>query len=140
MNLLINLNKLNYPNLNAENAGDEPLLLNKYGHVYISNNRSEAINNIIKLGYDAVIMDDGFQDLSILKNINVLCFDSKNWLGNKNLIPSGPLREPVSSVRRADFIIIKGGKNESIEKTLNPASEIYFSRCASVVIAIGATE
>jgi len=114
----IHLNKLNYPNLNAENTGDEPLLLNKYGHVYIANNRSEAINNIIKLGYDAVIMDDGFQDLSILKDINVLCFDSKNWLGNKNLIPSGPLREPVSSVRRANFIIIKGKKNESIEKTL----------------------
>ncbi len=114
----VHLNKLNYPNQNSANIGDEPLLLNKFGHVYIADDRSQAINNIIKLGYDAVIMDDGFQDLSILKNINILCFDSKNWLGNKNLIPSGPLREPVSSVRRANFIIIKGKKNEKIEETL----------------------
>ena len=114
----VHLNKLNYPNQNSANTGDEPLLLNKFGHVYIADDRSQAINNIIKLGYDAVIMDDGFQDLSILKNINILCFDSKNWLGNKNLIPSGPLREPVSSVQRANFIIIKGKKNEKIEETL----------------------
>jgi tetraacyldisaccharide 4'-kinase len=114
----IHLNELNYPDQNSANTGDEPLLLNKFGHVYIANDRSQAINNIIKLGYEAVIMDDGFQDLSILKNINILCFDSKNWLGNKNLIPSGPLREPVSSVQRANFIIIKGKINEKIEKTL----------------------
>ena len=58
----IYLNELNISNQNTVDTGDEPLLLNKYGHVYISNNRAKAINTIIKLGYDAIILDDGFQD------------------------------------------------------------------------------
>jgi tetraacyldisaccharide 4'-kinase len=109
------LNEINYPNQNSENTGDEALLLNKFGHVYISDNRKEAIKNIIELKYEAIIIDDGFQDLSIFSDVNILCFDSDNWLGNNNLIPSGPLREPFSSIKRADFIIIKGKHNSLAE-------------------------
>jgi len=118
----IYLNELNMLNQNTEDTGDEALLLNKYGHVYVSNNRAEAINTIIKLGYDAIILDDGFQDRLIFKNLNILCFDSKNWKGNNNLIPSGPLREPLTSIREANFIIIKGEKNQLIEKEIKRIS------------------
>ncbi|MBT4698546.1 MAG: tetraacyldisaccharide 4'-kinase [Alphaproteobacteria bacterium] len=112
------LNELNITNQNTEDTGDEALLLNKFGHVYISNNRAEAINTIIKLGYEAIILDDGFQDHLIFKNINILCFDSKNWVGNNNLVPSGPLREPLVSIKKANFVIIKGEKNQIIEKEI----------------------
>jgi tetraacyldisaccharide 4'-kinase len=118
----IYLNELNLSNQNTEDTGDEALLLNKYGHVYISNNRAEAINAIIKLGYDAIILDDGFQDRLIFKNLNILCFDSKNWIGNNNLIPSGPLREPLTSIKEANFIIIKGEKNQIIENEISKIS------------------
>jgi len=127
----IYLNEINHPNQNSENTGDEALLLNKFGHVYISNNRSEAINNIIKLGYDAIIMDDGFQDLSIFKDLNILCFDSENWIGNRNLMPSGPLREPISSVKKANLVIIKGKKNQIMENELreiNNNLEIIYAK------------
>ena len=127
----IYLNELNTPNQNSEDTGDEALLLNKFGHVYISNNRVKAINSIIKLGYHAIILDDGFQDHQIFKNLNILCFDSKNWVGNKNLIPSGPLREPLSSIKKANFVIIKGEKNQIIEKeikTINPKINIIYAR------------
>jgi len=126
----IYMNELNISNQNSEDTGDEALLLNKFGHVYISNNRSEAIKNIIKLGYDAIILDDGFQDHLIFKNINILCFDSKNWIGNNNLIPAGPLREPLKSIKKANFIIIKGEKNQIIEKkikTISPNVEIIYA-------------
>ena len=126
----IYLDKLNMLNQNTEVTGDEALLLNKYGHVYISNNRAEAINTIIKLGFDAIILDDGFQDRQIFKNLNILCFDSKNWLGNNNLIPSGPLREPLTSIKEANFIIIKGEKNQIIEneiKKISPNIEIIYA-------------
>ena len=126
----IYLNELNISNQNSEDTGDEALLLNKFGHVYISNNRPEAIKNIIKLGYDAIILDDGFQDRLIFKNINILCFDSKNWIGNNNLIPAGPLREPLTSIKEANFIIIKGEKNQVIEKkikTISPNLEIIYA-------------
>ncbi len=117
-------------NQNTEVTGDEALLLNKYGHVYISNNRAEAINTIIKLGYDAIILDDGFQERQIFKNLNILCFDSKNWVGNNNLLPSGPLREPLTSIKEANFIIIKGEKNQIIEneiKKISPNIEIIYA-------------
>jgi tetraacyldisaccharide 4'-kinase len=126
----IYLNELNISNQNSEDTGDEALLLNKFGHVYISNNRLEAIKNIIKLGYDAIILDDGFQDHLIFKNINILCFDSKNWIGNNNLIPAGPLREPLTSIKEANFIIIKGEKNQIIEKKIkkiSPNVEIIYA-------------
>jgi tetraacyldisaccharide 4'-kinase len=126
----IYLSEVNTPNQNAEATGDEPLLLNKFGHVYISNNRVAAINKIIKLGYDAIILDDGFQDHQIYKNLNLLCFDSKNWIGNGNLIPSGPLREPLTSIKLANFIIIKGEKNQLIEKEIKnicPNIEIIYT-------------
>ncbi|NBS85008.1 MAG: tetraacyldisaccharide 4'-kinase, partial [Verrucomicrobia bacterium] len=126
----IYLNELNVPDQNTEDTGDEALLLNKFGHVYISNNRAEAINTIIKLGYDAIILDDGFQDHLIFKNINILCFDSKNWVGNNNLVPSGPLREPLVSIKKANFVIIKGEKNQIIEKEIkiiNPNIEIIYA-------------
>ena len=119
----IYLNEVNASNQNTEDTGDEPLLLNKFGHVYISNNRVTAINNIIKLGYDAIILDDGFQDHQIFKSLNILCFDSKNWIGNGNLIPSGPLREPITSIKLANFIFIKGEKNQVIEKEIKKISQ-----------------
>ena len=118
----IYLNELNISNQNSEDTGDEALLLNKFGHVYISNNRPKAIKNIIKLGYEVIILDDGFQDHIIFKNINILCFDSKNWIGNNNLIPAGPLREPLKSIKEANFIIIKGAKNQIIEKKIKTIS------------------
>jgi tetraacyldisaccharide 4'-kinase len=124
------LDKLSTPNQKAEDTGDEALLLNKFGHVYISNNRAEAINTIIKLKYEAIILDDGYQDHQIFKNLNILCFDSKNWIGNNNLIPSGPLREPLTSIKEANFIIVKGEKNQIIEKevkTINPNIEIIYA-------------
>ncbi len=127
----IYLNELNISNQNSEDTGDEALLLNKFGHVYISNNRLEAIKNIIKLGYDAIILDDGFQDLLIFKDIKILCFDSKNWIGNNNLIPAGPLRGPLTSIKEANFIIIKGEKNQIIEnkiKTISPNVEIIYAK------------
>jgi len=126
----IYLNELNISNQNTVDTGDEALLLNKYGDVYISNNRAKAINTIIKLGYDAIILDDGFQDHLIFKNLNILCFDSKNWIGNNNLIPSGPLREPLKAIKEANFIIIKGEKNQIIEneiKKLSPNIEIIYA-------------
>ena len=126
----IYLNELNIPNQNTVDTGDEALLLNKYGDVYISNNRAKAINTIIKLGYDAIILDDGFQDYLIFKNLNILCFDSKNWIGNNNLIPSGPLREPLKAIKEANFIVIKGEKNQIIEndiRKISPNIEIIYA-------------
>ncbi len=114
----IYLNEINMANQVSEVTGDEALLLNKFGHVYISNNRVKGINAIIKLGYDAIILDDGFQDYLIFKDLNILCFDSKSWIGNNNLLPAGPLREPLTSIKEVNLVILKGEKNQTVEKEI----------------------
>ena len=57
------------------------------------------------------ILDDGFQDFSIKKNLSIVCFNEKQWIGNGLIIPSGPLRENLSALKRADCIVINGKKN-----------------------------
>ena len=94
---------------------DEISMLKNVGPTFVSKNRVEAVENLIKKNHDVAILDDGFQDFSINKNFSLICFSSNQWIGNGFLLPSGPLREPLSAIKRADCIIINGKKNIEIE-------------------------
>ena len=85
---------------------DEIKMLAEKGELFVSKNRNQAITNLIKNKNDIAILDDGFQDFTVEKNFSIVCFNEKQWLGNRMLIPSGPLREKLSSINRADCIII----------------------------------
>ena len=81
-----------------------------------------------------MILDDGFQDFSINKNLSIICFNEKQWVGNGFLIPSGPLREKLSALKRADYVIINGKKNIDIEKKIikkNKLIKIYYTKYES---------
>jgi len=109
---------------------DEIDLLKKTGPIYESRKRSEAINNAIKNKSDIVILDDGFQDFSIKKNLSILCFNEKQWIGNGFTIPSGPLRENISALNRANYVFIIGKKNSYIENEItkiNKSIKIFYS-------------
>ena len=95
---------------------DEVALLNQTGIVYEEKKRIIALNNAIKNKTDIAILDDGFQDLSINKNLSIICFNEKKWIGNGLMMPSGPLREDISALRRANLVIINGKNNNNIEK------------------------
>ena len=75
-------------------------------------------NQAIVDGYDLVLMDDGFQDYSIKKDLNILCFNENQLIGNGLVIPSGPLREDLSAVKNAQIVIINGVKNVSFEEKI----------------------
>jgi len=80
--------------------------------------------------FDCVILDDGFQDLSIIKDLNIICFNGEQLLGNEMTLPSGPLREPLSSLKKSQIIVINGKVNEDFEKKLKAISNkisIYYS-------------
>jgi tetraacyldisaccharide 4'-kinase len=80
--------------------------------------------------FDCVILDDGFQDSSIVKDLNIVCFNEEQLAGNEMTIPSGPLREPLSSLRRAQIVVINGNKNEPFERKIKSISNdisIYYS-------------
>ena len=110
---------------------DEINLLQHVGPTYQSKKRLDAINKAINDKSNIAILDDGFQDFSIKKNISIICFNEKQWIGNGLTLPSGPLRENLSSLSKADIIIINGKKNEIIEKKLleyNHSIKIFYSK------------
>lgn len=110
---------------------DEINMLQKTGKTFFLNKRKDSIEALIKNGYNLAILDDGFQDLSIYKNFNIVCFNQKQWTGNHFVIPAGPLREKLSALKRADCILINGNKDTKIENQIykvNKSAKIFYSK------------
>ena len=106
------------------------LIENKTKNIITRKLRKNAINYAIEKKFDTVILDDGFQDYSIKKNLNILCFNEKQLIGNGYTIPSGPLRESLKSVSNCQIILFNGNKNENFEniiKKINKNIIFYYS-------------
>ena len=92
--------------------------------------RALSIKKALVDQFDCVILDDGFQDKSIVKDLNIICFHGEQLVGNGMTIPSGPLREPLSSLKGTQIIVINGSVNEVFEKKIKAISSdvsIYYS-------------
>lgn len=101
---------------------DEINMLKEIGDTFYAKKRLNAINQSISNGNDVAILDDGYQDFSIKPNFSILCFSSKQLIGNGFVIPSGPLRESLSAISRTDCIVINGNKTietMEFEKKIN---------------------
>ena len=90
------------------NQIDEQLLLKQKTSLIIVDSRKDAINQGINQNYNVLIFDDGLQETKIDFNIKLVCFKSKNWIGNGQLIPAGPMREKISSLKRFDAVFLNG--------------------------------
>jgi len=97
---------------------DEADLLKQVGPTYQNQKRIDAVREAIKNNANIAILDDGFQDFSIKKNLSIICFNEKQWIGNGLTIPAGPLREDLSALKRADCVLINGKKNKDIENKI----------------------
>ena len=110
---------------------DEAELEKRVGPIYQNKKRINAIKEAVQNNINIAILDDGFQDLSINKNLSIVCFNEKQWIGNGLTIPSGPLREDLSSLKRANCVFINGEKNIDIEKKIydkNKKIKIYYTK------------
>ena len=113
-----------------EKLSDETKLLENISKVFTNKQRSEAIKSLINNKFQVAILDDGFQDPSIKSDISIVCFNEKQWIGNGLTIPSGPLREGLYALKRADCVIINGKKNKNIENKIfskNEKIKIFYS-------------
>ena len=101
-----------------KNQEDERLLI-KYENLPLitKRNRYEAIKEA-ESKFDMAILDDGFQDTSIKKNLNIICFHENQLIGNGYVFPSGPLRENINTIKNVSIAIINGKKNEKFEKQI----------------------
>jgi len=110
---------------------DESAFQKKIGPVYEDKKRINAINSAIKNKNDIVILDDGFQDFSVKKDLSIICFNESQWIGNGFTIPSGPLREELSALKRANLVFINGNKNTNIENKIlkfNQSIKIFYTK------------
>ena len=98
---------------------DEQKLLKNKTKLYCYRSRKWAIKQAIKDKIDIVVFDDGLQDLSISYDLKFVCFNNSTWIGNGFLIPAGPLREKLESLKKYDAVFLNGnGENISKLKPL----------------------
>lgn len=93
----------------AADVGDEPLMLAQRGESWIGADRAAAGQAMSDAGVEIILMDDGFQNPSLTKDLSFVVVDAVARFGNGHVIPKGPLREPVAKgFARADAIILVG--------------------------------
>ena len=97
---------------NYSDQKDEELLLKQKTSLIIADSRKNAIYQGINQNYEVLVFDDGLQETKIDFDIKLVCFKSKNWIGNGQLLPAGPMREKVSSLKRFDAVFLNGSSND----------------------------
>ena len=93
--------------------------------------RINSIEKAVVEKLDCLILDDGLQDTSIKKNLNIVCFNEEQLVGNGMTLPSGPLRESLSSLKNCQIVVINGNLNKEFEKKIRNISDnlnIYYSK------------
>lgn len=111
---------------------DEQILLKNKSEVVLENKRIEILEKLQNKRKQIIIFDDGLQDRSINYDLTFVCFDKKLWIGNNKLIPSGPLREKLDSLKKYDAVLIKGKTKKTRMyvnqiKKYNKDIEVFFS-------------
>ena len=99
--------------------------------LFRSSSRASSIKKAEIEKFDCVILDDGFQDSSIVKDLNIICFNEEQLAGNGMTLPSGPLRESLTSLRYSQIVVINGTFNEVFEKKIKSICSdvsIYYSQ------------
>jgi tetraacyldisaccharide 4'-kinase len=97
------------PGRSAEEVGDEPLLLAEVAPTMVSADRPEGAKAIEATDATVIVMDDGFQNPSLAKDLSLVVVDGGAGIGNGLIIPAGPLRAPLDAqIARASALIVIG--------------------------------
>ncbi len=92
-------------------VGDEPLEIAQGCRlpVWICRSRKAAMNAAVNAGANLVIADDGLQHGALPRSFEICVVDGSRGLGNRHMLPAGPLRQPLSRMGQVDLVMIKGG-------------------------------
>ena len=111
------------------NHEDEKIILEKKTNLISEENREKIIQIAIKEKQKIIIFDDGLQDKKLDFDLKFVCFEAENWIGNGELIPAGPLREKISSLKKYDAVFLKDSElNKNVQeiiKNYNQNIEVF---------------
>lgn len=97
------------PGDSATLVGDEPLLLASLAPTVIGRDRAAAARRLLEEDVDLIVMDDGFQNPGLAKDLSLVAVDAAVGIGNGMVFPSGPLRAPLlPQLARADALVVIG--------------------------------
>jgi tetraacyldisaccharide 4'-kinase len=93
----------------AADVGDEPLMLARLAPTIVARKRAMGAQAARSGGASVIVMDDGFQNPSLVKDLSILLVDGPRGVGNGRIIPAGPLRAPLrAQIARAQALVIVG--------------------------------
>lgn len=108
----------------AADTGDEPLLLARVAPTIVSASKREGARLAAQSKASVIVMDDGFQNPSLEKDLSLLVVDKSLGIGNGRVIPAGPLRANIRFQLSKAHALVPVGSGHAADRVIEHAQRL----------------